>query len=155
MGYTLVPLLGAHVLVNRITPIIVEGGSSSVGLGFAAHGIARNPWMMRAWYVVFVGIGVWHIVGGWAHWMGWKSIGPDSGPRRGSKAMYLGSEKGMKEMKGRRRRRWIINGLAVAGTALWLSGGLGIVGRAGLGSGWEGRNWDELYRQVPGLGRFL
>lgn len=156
LGYMLIPLLGAHVLVNRITPLIVEGGSSSVGLGFVAHGIARKPWVMRTGYVVFVGIGVWHFVGGWAQWMGWKTAdAPDLGSRRGSKAMYLGSEKGMKEMKAKRRRRWIVNGLAAAGTVLWLSGALGVLGRAGIGSGWEARNWDELYRQVPVLGRFL
>lgn len=110
---------------------------------------------MRAWYVALTGIGVWHFVGGWARWMGWTSVAAESGPRRGSKVMYLGSEAGMKEMRGRRRRRWIIRGLAAAGTVLWLAGGMGVVGRAGLGSGWEARNWDELYRQVPGLGRFL
>ncbi|OJD09467.1 hypothetical protein ACJ73_10291 [Blastomyces percursus] len=35
LGYLLLPLLGSHVLVNRVVPVVVDGGSSGVGLGLA------------------------------------------------------------------------------------------------------------------------
>ncbi|KAE8336864.1 hypothetical protein BDV24DRAFT_154782 [Aspergillus arachidicola] len=72
LGYCFVPFLGAHVLVNRVTPLIVDGGSSGVGLGYVAHGIARNPVFWNVYYVVLAAVGVWHIIGGWAAWMGWR-----------------------------------------------------------------------------------
>jgi len=34
-------------------------------------------------------------------------------------------------------------------------GGLGVVGRGGLGSGWEAKNWDSLYSRVPIFGEIL
>jgi len=53
------------------------------------------------------------------------------------------------------RRRWyIINGLAALGTGVWLLGGLRILA-GGLGDGWEGKNWDAIYSQVPLLGKSL
>ncbi|KAB8228220.1 S-adenosyl-L-methionine-dependent methyltransferase [Aspergillus alliaceus] len=72
LGYSLVPLLGTHVLVNRATPLIVDGGSSGVGLGYVAHGIARSPVFWNIYYVFFVAVGTWHVIGGWAAWMGWR-----------------------------------------------------------------------------------
>ncbi|KAE8352684.1 S-adenosyl-L-methionine-dependent methyltransferase [Aspergillus coremiiformis] len=72
LGYSFVPLLGIHALVNRVMPSIVDGGSSGVGLGYVAHGIARNPTFWHIYYAVFVAVGMWHIVGGWAAWMGWR-----------------------------------------------------------------------------------
>ncbi|KAE8157435.1 N2,N2-dimethylguanosine tRNA methyltransferase-domain-containing protein [Aspergillus tamarii] len=72
LGYCFVPLLGAHVLVNRVTPLIVDGGSSGVGLGYVAHGIARNPVFWNVYYVVLAAAGMWHTIGGWATWMGWR-----------------------------------------------------------------------------------
>ena len=43
LGYLLVPLLGTHVLVNRVTPLMIDGGSSGIGLGYISHGFARSP----------------------------------------------------------------------------------------------------------------
>ena len=161
LGYSLAPLLGIHVLVNRVVPIYVDGGSSSVGLGYVAHGFARAPWLMTSYYVVLVGVGVWHVVGGWAWWTGWKreegSVDRhhDHGPTSGANGGYLGSAAGSEAYRRRRRVRWTITGIAAAGTVLWLAGGLGVVGRGGWGAGWEAKGWEKIYSQVPLLGRYL
>jgi Protein of unknown function (DUF1691) len=149
LGYTLAPLLGIHVLVARVVPLFVDGGSSSVGLGYIAHGIARRPVFWRPFYIAFVAVGVWHTVGGWAAWMGWKVT--TSWTNDGS----IGSIKRNEKTQKRRRVRWIVQGIAALGTALWLAGGMGVVGRSGRGSGWEAKNWDELYRNVPAIGCWL
>lgn len=158
LGYAFVPLLGAHVLVNRLVPLQVDGGSSGVGLGYVAHGIAKAPWSMGIGYAIFAGVGVWHFVGGWAWWFGWKEViqfkrrrGESSGANGG----YLGSPEGAELLKRKNRRRWIVNGISIVGTGLWLAGGLGVIGRGGEGFGWEGKSWDQIYRQVPLLGSFL
>ncbi|PGH22997.1 hypothetical protein AJ80_02912 [Polytolypa hystricis UAMH7299] len=162
LGYALTPLLGLHVLINRLVPVYVDGGSSGVGLGFVAHGIARAPLVMGVMYVGLVGVGVWHFVGGWAKWIGWgRRSSSSSGVRRGAgksegvNGRYLGSVRGSEAFRTRRRRRWVVRGLVVAGTALWIAGGLGVVGRGGAGSAWEARNWDKIYAHVPLLGRYL
>ncbi|KAI9885323.1 MAG: Trimeric GatFAB AmidoTransferase(AdT) complex subunit [Watsoniomyces obsoletus] len=38
---------------------------------------------------------------------------------------------------------------------VWLAGGLGVVGRGGLVTGWVGRGYDELYKRIPLIGRWL
>lgn len=159
LGYILAPLLGVHVLVNRVVPVWVDGGSSGVGLGYVAHGFAKSPWLMRGYYAVLVGAGVWHVVGGWAWWMGWRGAASGLAVKRGkaggANGGYLGSDAGSEQLRQKKRRWWVINGLVVAGTGLWLAGGLGIVGEGGLGSGWEAKNWDMIYSKVPVLGKYL
>ncbi|KAK2737908.1 RNA methyltransferase tRNA(m5U54)methyltransferase [Myotisia sp. PD_48] len=158
LGYVLMPLLGAHILVNRLTPLYVEGGSSGIGLGYVAHGFARFPWIMSLGYAAFVGVGVWHFVGGWAWWCGWREVlvsRPADEKKAGANGGYLGSPAGAELYKRKQRRKWIVNGLSIVGTALWLAGGIGVIGQGGLGSGWEAKNWDLLYRQVPLFGRLL
>ncbi|PGH17516.1 hypothetical protein AJ79_01116 [Helicocarpus griseus UAMH5409] len=156
LGYLLVPLLGAHVLVNRVVPVYVDGGSSGVGLGFVAHGFARAPWVMNLGYVAFVGVGVWHFAGGWAWWMGWRSAAePESRvmENKGPNGGLLGSKEVGSEWRRKvRKARWVVNGVAAVGALVWLAGGLGVVGRGGLGSGWEGRGWDRIFKEMPLLG---
>jgi len=158
LGYTLIPLLGLHVLVMRATPLLVEGGSSGVGLGYASHGIARSPIFWNAFYVIFVATGVWHFAGGWAAWIGWRvtttwtqqsrGVGPQGG--------YMDAEAvSREEVEKRRKMWWIVHVISALGTAIWLAGGLGIVGRGGRGSGWESKNWDDIYRNVPVIGCWL
>ncbi|PGG97290.1 tRNA (guanine26-N2/guanine27-N2)-dimethyltransferase [Blastomyces parvus] len=155
LGYLLLPLLASHVLANRVVPAVVDGGSSGVGLGFVAHGIARAPWVMRGWYAALVGVGVWHVVGGWAWWMGYRQEiteagkGKGKGQSTGSNGGFLGS---LEWRKRSRRVRWVVIGVSVAGAGLWLAGGLGVLGRGGLGMGWEAKGWDKIYREVPLLG---
>ncbi|KAL2005037.1 hypothetical protein VTN00DRAFT_2887 [Thermoascus crustaceus] len=157
LGYALLPLLGVHVLVNRLVPLAVEGGSSGVGLGYVAHGFARSPAFWNLYYIVFVAAGVWHIVGGWATWMGWRVTTArhtrgESGSIHGG---YLGYMESPEQTK-RKNRMWrIVHGIAAVGTAIWLAGALGVVGRGGPGSGWEAKNWDALYRSVPVISGWL
>ncbi|EEQ29960.1 hypothetical protein McanMca71_006234 [Microsporum canis] len=161
LGYATVPLIGTHILVNRLVPLYVDGGSSGVGLGYVAHGIARSPWLMGAWYAALTGIGVWHFVGGWAWWFGWREVlvtrktAPSRTSSSGANGGYLGSQKGTELYQRKKRRRWIVNGLSLAGTTLWLAGGLGVIGTGGLGVGWEAKGWDAVYSQVPLLGSLL
>ncbi|KAF3480985.1 uncharacterized protein GIQ15_06332 [Arthroderma uncinatum] len=159
LGYAMVPLVGSHILVNRLVPLYVDGGSSGVGLGYVAHGIARSPWLMGIWYAALTGVGVWHFVGGWAWWFGWREVlvtkKAASGRLPGANGGYLGSEKGAELYQRKKRRRWIVNGVSLVGTALWLAGGLGVIGTGGLGMGWEAKGWDAVYSQVPLLGGLL
>lgn len=155
-GYILCPLLGIHVLVNRIAPLIVEGGSSGVGLGYIAHGFSRRPVLWNTFYPIFVASGVWHIVGGWATWMGWnvttvrKERGRDTVLK--GDLRYRESE----QVTKRRRRIWLtVNGIAAVGTSIWLAGALGIIGFAEPGSSWEANGWNAIYKHVPVIGRWL
>jgi hypothetical protein len=136
-GYILTPLVLGHVFVNRILPLWVEGGSSGIGLGFVSHGFAKHPFLSWSGYIALVCVASGHIVWGWAKWMGWTPVG-------------LG-ELGSKGKKGK-RRLWAINGVAAIVAAVWMAGGLGIVGRGGIGAGWIAKGWDELYAKVPLLG---
>lgn len=141
LGYMLVPLIGGHVLVNRLVPLYYDGGSSGVGLGYVAHGFAKHPLVASVGYVALVCVGSWHVVAGLGKWLG---FGPE--------AVTEGGDYGMRK----RRRRWWSVQLAAAGTALvWMAGGLGVVGRGGKGAGWEAKGWDELYRRVPIVGEWM
>lgn len=155
-GYALIPLLGTHVLVNRAVPLAVDGGSSGVGLGYVAHCIARSPVFWNLYYLLFVAAGVWHVVGGWAAWMGWgATTSRRERTNRASLAGYLGSPKTQQRAKRQRKMWWVVNGIAALGASVWLAGALGIIGRAGEGSGWEAKGWNEIYNQVPVIGEWL
>ena len=155
-GYLLTPLIGLHAVVNRVTPLMVEGGSSGVGLGYVAHGVARSPVFWNIFYLVFVTASVWHFIGGWATWMGWRvTTARKDRTSKGSLEGLLGYSENHDRVKRQRKMWWMVNGIAVAGAALWLAGALGIVGRAGEGSGWEAQGWNEMYSQVPVIGEWL
>ncbi|KAK2624861.1 hypothetical protein QTJ16_006054 [Diplocarpon rosae] len=127
-GYVLTPLVLGHAFVNRLLPWVYEGGSSSVGLGFVSHGFAKHPWAAWIGYVALVGVGTGHFVWGIARWNGWVPVGSD---------------------KKAKRRWWTINAISSLVTALWMAGGLGVVGRGGLTEGWIGKGYDALYAKVP------
>ena len=138
-GYLLSPLIAGHVVVNRLTPLYVEGGSSSVGLSYVAHGFAKHPLVANAGYAVFVSLAAGHVIWGWARWMGW-----------------VVPKQGMGDLQKRRTvRKWIINAVAASVAALWMAGGLGVVGRGGTGRGWQAKEWNGLYRSVPLIGAWL
>lgn len=157
LGYALGPLIGAHVLVNRITPLMVDGGSSGIGLGYVAHGFARSPVFWNIYYLLFVAVGVWHIVGGWAAWMGWRvtTARKDQRGKKGSLEGYLGYPESETRAKRQRKMWWIVNGIATVGASIWLAGALGIIGRSGEGSSWEANGWNEIYSHVPVIGAWL
>lgn len=129
-GYILAPLVIGHAFVNRIVPYIYEGGSSSVGLGFVAHGFAKHPVVAWTGYGALIITAAGHFVWGMANWRGWTVSG-------------AGNEKKAK------RRWWTINGIVVALAGIWMAGGLGVVGRGGLTEGWVGKGYDALYAKVP------
>lgn len=114
-----------------------------MGLRYVAHGFAKHPVVANVGYAALVGVGSWHFVGGAAKWLGvseeWVTESGDYGRVK------------------RKRRKWMINGFAAGVAAVWMLGGLGVVGRGGkgVGTGWEVRAWDEIYRRVPILGGWL
>ncbi|KAI9802265.1 MAG: hypothetical protein M1825_002986 [Sarcosagium campestre] len=139
LGYVLAPLVAGHVLVNRIVPLWVDGGSSGVGLSYVSHGFAKHPFVAYAGYSLLIGTAAWHIVSGWAKWLGLSSIPPDDGHV---------TEKGWLQT-----RRWYGENLAsLTLAAIWMAGGLGVVARAGPSGGWIGKGYDKLYEHVPVLG---
>ncbi|KIW17167.1 hypothetical protein PV08_04358 [Exophiala spinifera] len=140
-GYALYPMFVAHVAMQRVVPNKVEGSSAGVGLRFFAHGVAQDPWFANTFYAVFVAVASWHFVTGAAKYL-----------RLSREYVTEGGESGAVRRKWRTR---IVNGVAAAVASLWIAGGLGVVGRAGPGVGWEAKNWDRIYAAVPLLGRLF
>ncbi|PQE28454.1 hypothetical protein CJF30_00008173 [Rutstroemia sp. NJR-2017a BBW] len=128
-GYLLAPLVFSHIFVNRIIPLIHEGSSSGVGLGYVAHGFAKHPIVSWTTYVALVGIGTGHMIWGAAKWF---NLTPTTGTD-----------------KEKRRRKRRINGVVGAVAGIWMSGGLGVVARSGPEPGWIGRGYDALFEKVP------
>ena len=87
-----------------------------------------------------MGVGVWHFMWGWAKWL---KLAPSQAGVAGAKGQL------------RRKRRWYgVNGVAASVSGLWLAGSLMVMGRAGRTEGWVGREYDELLKHVPVLGRW-
>ncbi|KAH9905430.1 DUF1691-domain-containing protein [Xylariomycetidae sp. FL2044] len=136
-GYVFTCAVAAHVAMNRILPLIVEGDSSNIGLQYVAHGFARHG--LQAWvaYAVLLGSGAAHMVWGWAKWM---DVAPPIGWRRSTVDRTV--------RRRRRRAWWGIQGAALALAALWAAGGLGVVARGGPVDGWLGRVYDAIYSRA-------
>ncbi|ETN43129.1 uncharacterized protein HMPREF1541_02287 [Cyphellophora europaea CBS 101466] len=143
LGYALYPMFVAHVLVNRITPQKVDGGSSGVGLRYFAYGVARHPVLANLGYVAMLGVASWHFVGGAAKYL-----------RVSREYVTEGGDYGARK---RRRRGWIVNALSAVVAGAWIAGGLGVVGRGKDGGwqSWETANWDRIYKAVPLVGRWM
>ncbi|KAG9243421.1 hypothetical protein BJ878DRAFT_423646 [Calycina marina] len=127
-GYILTPMVLGHALVNRTLPWVYEGGSSGVGLGYVSHGFAKHPFIAWTGYAALIGVGVAHFIWGVARWQKWTPVGVD---------------------RKARRRRWTINGITALVSAIWMAGGLGVVGRGGKSDGWVGKGHDNLYSKIP------
>ncbi|KAF6815491.1 N2,N2-dimethylguanosine tRNA methyltransferase [Colletotrichum musicola] len=140
-GYTFAMLLAAHVGINRVLPVQVEGDSSNIGLAFVAHGFARHP-LFWATYVGLLAVGCGHMVWGSAKWLG---LAPAAMGWSGSGSKVLDKE----TRKRRRRSWWALHGASAAAFAVWAAGGLGVVARGGLTDGWVGKLYDELFSRVP------
>jgi hypothetical protein len=136
-GYFFAILLSSHVIMNRVLPLIIDGDSSNIGLGYVAHGFARHA--PSAWisYILLLSVGVGHMVWGMARWLNlappanWKRITFDKPTR-----------------KSRRRAWWAVNATAVSLAVLWAAGGLGVVARAGPAQGWLATVYDRIYASV-------
>lgn len=141
LGYLLIPLLAGHSFINRGIPLKVQGGSSSINLSYVSHAFAKYPVVSFAGFSALITIGVWHSVWGWAKWMGWTPT-----------QVTQGGEEGRLD----RKKRWyIINAVSAVVAGLWMAGGLGVVGRGGEATGWVGREYDELYKSIPLVGRWM
>ncbi|KAF2852281.1 hypothetical protein T440DRAFT_446869 [Plenodomus tracheiphilus IPT5] len=139
LGYALVPFAGFHVWTTRILPLYAHGDSSLINLSYISHGFASHPVVSFAGFSALVGVGVFHFVWGAAKWLGWTP----------SQVKSTEEERDLV-----RKRRWyVLNGLSAGLTALWLAGGLGVVGRDGKTVGWVGKEFDELYKYIPLIGR--
>ena len=136
-GYALLPLALSHTFLNRILPLIYEGGSSDISLEYVGHGIARSPVVLTVAYFLLVTVGVAHGVWGWARWLGLL-------PGQVTVRDGDGSERAWK----RKSRAYGVTGTAAVVGLTWLAGGLGVVGRGGKVKGWVGALWDGLYEKV-------
>lgn len=144
LGYALYPMMVAHVIVNRVTPLKVHGDSSSVGLRFFSYGVQRHPWLASIGYAVMVSAASWHLVGGAAKFL-----------RLTREYVTEGGNYGVSKRKARSR---MINAVAAAVASIWALGGLAVIGR-GVGaptpSIWETKQWDEVYKAVPVVGSMM
>lgn len=119
------------MFVNRIIPLIHEGGSSGVGLGYVAHGFVKHPVISWTTYLALVGFGAGHMVWGTAKWLG---------------LLPRGTEREI------RRRWWSLNSIVGLVSLIWYAGGLGVIARGGAETGWVGSGYDALYQKIPLLG---
>jgi hypothetical protein len=49
----------------------------------------------------------------------------------------------------------VLNAVSAVVSAIWLAGGVGIVGRGGAVGGWVGREYDALYSHIPLIGNYM
>lgn len=142
-GYALTVCYGAHVFMNRVLPLLVEGDSSNIGLAYVAHGFARHPLTSYGAYLALLGTASGHMVWGMAKWLGWA---PSTNSWRGERGVVVVADK---KTRRRRRTKWLgVHGVAVGVAVLWAVGGLGVVARGGLAEGWVGKVYDGLFEHV-------
>ncbi|OAA60525.1 hypothetical protein SPI_05649 [Niveomyces insectorum RCEF 264] len=152
-GYVFFVSLAAHVAVNRVLPLAVEGDSSDIGLAYIAHGFARHP--VTAWlsYLAFLGAASGHMVWGWARWLNLAQTAAWSG------RTFLGAAADGRRPTGNaaadraarktRRRTWLaIQSCVLLTFGAWAAGGLGVVARGGKMQGWVGNVYDGLFQKI-------
>lgn len=142
LGFQLIPLLAGHVFINRAIPQNFPGGSSNINLGYVSHAFATHPVVSFAGFGLLLTVGCWHITWGWAKWLGYT-------PNQ------VTSADGGDRALARKRRWYVINGVAAAVTGGWMAGAFGVVGRGGQAAGWLARQYDEMYRSIPIVGRWM
>lgn len=146
-GYGFSIFLGAHVFLNRLLPLHIEGDSANIGLAYVAHGFAKHRFTSYVAYAGLLGLGCGHMVWGWAKWIGLAQLAGWSADLKS-----FGSTRNRDEDTRRRkrmRRIWLwVNGTAITATALWAAGGLGIVARGGIMDGWVGKVYDKLFATI-------
>ncbi|EUC43935.1 hypothetical protein COCMIDRAFT_6714 [Bipolaris oryzae ATCC 44560] len=139
LGYALIPLAGFHIWTTRILPLYAHGDSSLISLNYISHGFALHPKVSFAGFTALVSVGAWHVVWGAAKWLGFAPS----------------QVKNTEENRAlvRKRRWYTINGISAGLTLLWLGGSLGVVGLEGTMPGWVGKEYDELYKYLPIIGK--
>lgn len=146
-GYGFALALGAHVFMNRLLPLHIEGDSSNIGLAYVAHGFARHPVTSYVAYTGLIGLACGHMVWGWAKWIG---LAPLAGWKADLKSVGSTNHRAEDVRRRKRRRRiWLwVNGTAIVVSLVWAAGGLGVVARGGRMEGWVGKVYDEMYAAV-------
>ncbi|KAF2863820.1 hypothetical protein K470DRAFT_209999 [Piedraia hortae CBS 480.64] len=137
LGYALVPLLAAHVYMNRAIPQSFPGGASNINLSYVSHAFASHPITSTAGFVALIGVGAAHIVGGWARWLGYAPMA------------------GRMDALRVKKRRYTVSAITAVLAGLWMAGGIGIVGRGGRAPGYVGKLYDQMLACVPFVGRML
>ncbi|TDZ15045.1 hypothetical protein Cob_v012038 [Colletotrichum orbiculare MAFF 240422] len=141
-GYAFTALLAAHVGINRVLPLQVDGDSSNIGLAFVAHGFARHPIASWLAYTGLLVVGSGHMIWGAAKWLG---LAPTAMGWRGSGASVVDK----RTRRHKRRMWWALHGLSATVFGIWAAGGLGIVARGGVTDGWVGKLYDDLFSRIP------
>jgi hypothetical protein len=139
LGYQFVPLIVGHMVINRVIPKLYNG--SAIDLGYVSHAFAKHPAVSYAGFAALIGIGTFHITWGWAKWLKFTPI----------QATGTGAERESRK----KRRRYIINGVAAAVAGLWMAGSFGIVAKGGAAPGWIGKQYDEMYKMIPVVGNWI
>ncbi|KAF2202378.1 hypothetical protein GQ43DRAFT_369357 [Delitschia confertaspora ATCC 74209] len=138
LGYALLPLAGYHVLTTRLIPLYMHGDNSLISLSYISHGVTQYPVISFAGFTALIGVGAWHTVWGLAKWLG---LSPTQVTEMGGRKDFV------------KKRRWYgINLISALVAGLWWAGGMGIIARDGKTQGWIGREYDELYKNMPLLG---
>jgi hypothetical protein len=52
--------------------------------------------------------------------------------------------------RAKRNRRWTINAAVATVIGLWI-GGVAAISKGGLGTGWQAREWESVYKAIPFL----
>ncbi|KAJ4147104.1 hypothetical protein LMH87_001651 [Akanthomyces muscarius] len=139
-GYAFTIFYAAHVCVNRVLPLAVDGDSSNVGLAYVAHSFARHPVVAGVAYAGLIVLGTGHMVWGMAKWWG---VAPSTEGWQSSSVVVD------KKTKRRRRNRWLqVQGVVLLGVAAWAVGGLAVVARGGLQDGWVGKVYDDMLARI-------
>jgi hypothetical protein len=143
-GYGFAVFYAAHVAMNRVLPLVVEGDSSNIGLAYVSHGFARHGLVASLAYGGLLATGCGHMAWGAAKWLGLSAR---------AVPLWSWSSKSIGVVNQRARKRgrriWMgIHAAAVALAMLWAAGGLGVVARGGLTPGWIGDLYDGLYSKV-------
>lgn len=117
------------------------GGSANVGLEYVSHLCARSPAVSFFGLAALVLVGSYHFTWGWAKWLG---VTPDYVRETGAEGQLI------------RKRRWyLVNGVAAAIAGVWLAGGLGVIGTGGAAEGWLGKEYDALIGRIPILAKMF
>lgn len=112
-----------------------------MNLSYVSHAFSKHPAISFAGFAALITIGCFHMTWGWAKWLG---LTPDQ-------TTELGAERALVK-----KRRWYtINGVAAGVAGLWFAGSFGVVARGGAAVGWIGKQFDEMYRLVPVVGRWM
>lgn len=141
LGFLSVPLLLGHTFINRGIPNQFPGGSSNINLSYVSHAFAKHPAVSFFGFAALIGVTVFHSTWGMAKWLGYT---PDQANAPGGDRQLA------------KKRRWyIINGVAASVMALWMAGGFGVVGRGGEAAGWVGNLYDSMYEKIPVVGKWI